>query len=478
MASRESQGLQVALILFVMVTVVLAVTTYLYFRKAEEKIQLAQGAQAEAKRATDMYNTADFKNQIFRHVLGYDSKAKDQLDSMLQSLGGDDRKEMDDVLANFDQEMKLYGVGFTGQALNYRTLPSHLVSIVNDRNSKLADADKRQHDLERERDQLVAAEKARADKAEDELKLAQNEVQQERTKFNQELVRINQTKDQIAKKLPEKDQQLAAVSSEAATRIENLQKQLVQVQTLADSYKDRLDKQKETTFETPDGKVTWVNQGSRIVWIDLGSADGLQRQMTFSVYDKDQSGVTTAPIKGRIEVTRIMEPHLAEARILDDSLSNPILQDDKVYSPSFRKGQQTHFALVGFLDLDGDGKSDQEKVKSIITTNNGVVDCELKEDGSIVGKMSSTTRYLVKGERPTDKTNERLTKGFTEIIGEATRLGIESISLDTLLDRMGYFEDSRVINMQRGGGALTPDEDGGGGGAFRKRQPGGSAYSP
>ena len=39
MASRESQGLQIALILFVMVTVVLAVTTYLYFRKAEEKIR-------------------------------------------------------------------------------------------------------------------------------------------------------------------------------------------------------------------------------------------------------------------------------------------------------------------------------------------------------------------------------------------------------------------------------------------------------
>ena len=38
MASRESQGLQVALILFVMVTVVLAVTTYLYFRRAEENV--------------------------------------------------------------------------------------------------------------------------------------------------------------------------------------------------------------------------------------------------------------------------------------------------------------------------------------------------------------------------------------------------------------------------------------------------------
>jgi hypothetical protein len=270
--------------------------------------------------------------------------------------------------------------------------------------------------------------------------------------------------------LPEKEQQLAQVSSEAATRIENLQKQLLQVQTLADSYKDRLDQQKETTFETADGEITWVNQGSRIVWINLGSVDGLQRQMTFSVLDKSQSGVMAAEIKGRIEVTRIMEPHLAEARILEDSLSDPILPGDKIYSPSFRKGQRTHFALAGFLDIDGDGRSDQEKVKSIISTNNGVIDCELKEDGAIVGKIESTTRYLVKGDRPTDKSNERLTRGYTEMIGEATRLGIESITLDTLMDRMGYFDYSRVVPMQRGGGALNTEE---GGGGFRKRQPGG-----
>ena len=49
MASRESQGLQVALILFVMVTVVLAVTTYFFFREAEERTAQAAAARAEAE---------------------------------------------------------------------------------------------------------------------------------------------------------------------------------------------------------------------------------------------------------------------------------------------------------------------------------------------------------------------------------------------------------------------------------------------
>jgi hypothetical protein len=471
MASRESQGLQIALILFVMVTVVLAVTTYLYFRKAEEKIQLAEAARAEAKRATDMYNAADFKNQIFGHMLGYDTKAQDQLNSMLQSLTGQERESMEEALKNFDQEMKLYGVGFSGEALNYRSLPAHLVGIVNQRNKQLAEADLRQRQLEQEREQVRQTEGARAAKAEAELAKARADLQEERRKFQADRDRVLTESKQVAAALPKVRADLAKVSTEADQMKRKLEGDLDRAQQVIAFQRERLDQQKETTFETADGRITWVDQRSRLVWIDLGSADGVQRQMTFSVYDRDQSGVTTAPIKGRIEITRVQDARSSEARILQDDLSNPILVDDIIYSPSFRRGQRTHFALAGLLDINGDGRSDQEKVKSIITLNNGVIDCELKEDGTIEGRLSSTTRYLVRGKPPTDRTNEKLTKGYSEIVGEAMRLGIETIELSTLLDRMGYHDDSRIVTMQRGGGALTPDE-GVESSGFRKRQPG------
>ena len=37
MATRENQGLQIALIIFLMITVGLAISTYYFFRQAEEK---------------------------------------------------------------------------------------------------------------------------------------------------------------------------------------------------------------------------------------------------------------------------------------------------------------------------------------------------------------------------------------------------------------------------------------------------------
>lgn len=471
MASRESQGLQVALILFVMVTVVLAVTTYLYFSAAERERQKAEAAEARARQSDDTVNSLEFQNQIFRHVLGYEMRNRDELNSIVQSLQDTSREEMEQALADFQQDMRVYGVGFQDQVLNYRTLPSHLLAVVNDKNSKLAEADRLQAELVAERNRIQETEERRLAKVQAELVSTQQELRAEREKFNRERQRILETSEELAALVPEKEQELNRVRSEAASRIDGLQKETQQSQVMIAALQERLEGRREETFEEADGEVTWVDQNSQMVWINLGSADGLRRQMTFSVYDRRHTGVATAPIKARIEVTRVMEPRLAEARILEDNLSDPIMQGDIIYSPSFRRGQRTHFALVGIMDITGDGRSDLERVKSLITANNGVVDAELQPDGTIVGQMTSTTQFLVRGEAPTDRSNERLMQGYSEMVGEATRQGIQSMTLDNLLDRMGYVRDSRVVPMQRGAGAREE----GNGGEFPRRQPS-SAY--
>ena len=38
------------------------------------------------------------------------------------------------------------------------------------------------------------------------------------------------------------------------------------------------------------------------------------------------------------------------------------------------------------MDLDKDGLSDLDKVRNLITVNGGVVDAELKDDGTRAGK--------------------------------------------------------------------------------------------
>ena len=110
---------------------------------------------------------------------------------------------------------------------------------------------------------------------------------------------------------------------------------------------DELQKGQVDLFENPDGKITQVSQSQRLVWLNVGRADGLMRQTTFSVYDHKENGVASAKAKARIEVVEVSDEHMAEARILEDSAANPIMKGDIIHTPTWSPGQRIHFAMAG-----------------------------------------------------------------------------------------------------------------------------------
>jgi len=235
-----------------------------------------------------------------------------------------------------------------------------------------------------------------------------------------------------------------------------------------------------------------VNQANKTVWIDLGRADALNRQTSFSVYASDASDVKKAAKKGSVEVTQILGDHLAEARISNDVLNDPILPGDKIFTPIWSPGEQRHFAIAGFIDIDGDGQSDLRYVLDLIRMNGGVVDAyvdEAAKDKPVVGKITVNTRYLVQGAAPTETKADSLNvKRFSELVGAAERLGVQKIPVATLLEMMGSPAQPKVIHYGVGSTAkdyqITPPEGGqpvSGGSVndlFKPRRPttSGSAY--
>ena len=181
--------------------------------------------------------------------------------------------------------------------------------------------------------------------------------------------------------------------------------------------KDTIQKTHSETFEVPSGHVVTVNQNEHTVWLNLGSADGLRSQISFSVFNADVNAVQKAERKARIEITRVIDQHLSEARIVEDDLTDPILRGDVVYSPAWRPGVKVRFALAGFMDINGDGKSDRELVRNVITLNGGVIDSELKDDGTVVGKLDAGTRFFVQGDSPTVGRDRERTRSREEILG-------------------------------------------------------------
>ncbi len=222
-----------------------------------------------------------------------------------------------------------------------------------------------------------------------------------------------------------------------------------QIQNLNAARKDE-----PGSFAVADGRISWVNQNGT-VWINLGSADSLRRQVTFSVFDSNQHDAEKSAKKGSIEVTRLLGDHMAEARITRDEPTNPILTGDNIYSQVWHRGKALHFALTGVIDVDGDGKSDLQLARDLIELNGGIVDAYLDETGKIVGQITANTRYLVLGDVPDSAVKANMQKGFHDMSAEASSLGVPTITLTQFLDEMGYKPQDRTIHL--GTGATARD---------------------
>ncbi len=135
---------------------------------------------------------------------------------------------------------------------------------------------------------------------------------------------------------------------------------------------------------------------------------------------------------------------------MDDKISDPIMPGDKIHTPIWSPGDKRHFALVGFMDVNGDGKNNIQLLRNLINMNSGVVDCQVDEKGKKTGDLAIQTRYLVLGENPGEKGDPNGGAAFSKMMDEAENMGIQKISLSDLLDRMGYKPQAHVVNFGSG----------------------------
>jgi len=286
------------------------------------------------------------------------------------------------------------------------------------------------------------------------MKQVEADAASERTKFAKQYEEINAAKVEIEAMLEEKRNQIDEAASKSSTVQSELNEKIGKMERLVDILKtNQLD---PDPFAQPaDGVIRYVNQRNHTVWVNLGEADDLRPQVTFSVYDGDQNDALSAERKGSIEITRILSNHMAEGTITDDQAIRPLMSGDKIYSQVWNRGRQVGFAITGVIDFDDDGRSDLDELKKIITINNGKVDAVPGENGTIDGKMTVDTRYLILGSHPSDARQGNLRVAWEKMSAEAATLGIETITLDEFLSLMGWQPDRRTVRL--GTGARSAD---------------------
>lgn len=239
---------------------------------------------------------------------------------------------------------------------------------------------------------------------------------------------------------------------DTSTRIVLLDKQI-------NFYKSQLDELTKQGFEREDGAIVSVDNTTRTVWINIGSAETLKPQVSFSVFTSDHRGIGRGveDIKAKIEVTRILQPHLAEARILDEDLFRPIQEGDPIYSPLWTAGRKEYFAVVGRPDLNDDGQSDWDLFRELIATAGAELDVIIDDQAQRVpadAKLSARTKFLIVGDiddpakfsgiPDKQKLALDIQKQLDALTDEARLYGIRVVRLNDFLDYIGYKPQQRL----------------------------------
>lgn len=487
-SSNESQGLKIAVAVFVTLTVILAVTSYfLYSSYARSEGLLASEtdkaskARRDADEALNQYDeirktvgtkAAEFdtaKTEITKHLKTVDDRLAAVVNSVNAAVtraqaAGAKGTELEDAV----QKARLAVESFRKEPnKNYISALDRLVELME--NLALVDAElaanedalkqnlesatsvaKQQIDV-----QAKSAEDAKAD-----LEAEHNKHEQERqvllTKVDQLTTDLDQARTEIANLTT----QLRQVKDEDGTKIAQLTAIVRQIRDQAE--------QKENVLDRPDGKITYVDFGTNEVHVNVTRSQGARPQMKMTIFDANAPGIPTEKPKGNIVLTQVGDKFSIGQIVKTNSPIEPMRVGDIVYSPTWSPNDPMKFALIGKIDVNRDGKDDRDDLKRMIQAAGGIVEYDLPPPnaGKESGKLSALVAWYVTDdpkERPPlrevyegSKSDSSIAaeamfqQRFGEVIKEARLLGIRPMSLGRLLAYLGYDMNVPVVGQAEG----------------------------
>jgi hypothetical protein len=425
MSQRENAAQQIALLLFVAISVALSASTYLYYRRGEEEFKRAETLSARVAHLEEAHQVLLDERSRLALAIGHPTATP------VRDIEETHRQDSAEVAP--DEQKK-----------PYRNLLSILADALRGSLSRESDARAREGaalaEIGRQKEDFaerIAAEERRA--AEYAKRLAEAE-----NIFARERIRLTEIWDQLAAQLKDKLRQIGEWELKFRDMERSLSQQLAASNRKYETLRDRWERDRVDDLEHPDGLVKDVHARLGVVVINLGKADLLPKGQPFSVYDASAARIKDAKRKGTLEVTRLLDDHSAECKITSDSLKDPILPGDQIHTPLWQPGQSRRFALVAPLDFDNDGKSDYQHIRRLILASGGTIDAEVDEQGIRSGQLSVETRCVVVGA-PAKKDAPR-SEAATRLLDEAKQLGVDSLSAGKFFDLVGHKPPARVVN--------------------------------
>ncbi len=445
-SSSKPTAVHFSLIVFVMLSLILGVVTYLNVRDLKIAQQDLNSKTQELSEANSALSNKIADEDATKKALGYNFAEM-----------GADNPGPNTVIGALVEDLQAKGV--SGEPV----VATQIAAMRSELDQKNSDLAAKEEALKQLQDRLLALEtQYRGEKQQ----IVDSQTSSERNLQNligEHDERVRQ-KDQTINQLRGDVNRLQVESNQAREDMARLERdkndEIGNLTNINSVLRQQLDDIRRVSFEKPDGTIRSVDNTTRNVWINLGSRDNLQPQTTFSVYDQQNYGVGRGQedIKAQVEVTRILGPDLSEARIIDEDLYRPIAVGDVVYSPVWTAGLKEQFAFVGIIDIDGDGQSDRALMHDILENQGASVFVEVNEDGDRVPEDATIdvgTKFLVIGHIPDPAdyaaADDELVKvkkmldQRAQLEKEALQHGVRIVRLNDFLGYMGYRPQQRLF---------------------------------
>jgi hypothetical protein len=415
-------GLQVALIIFVLLTIVMSVTSYIFYDKYRNELNAKEAVAEKIQELEKARKTAEGQRDTLKQLVG--KGAADPVDVIMDTFKGHQEKYGGTLP---DETAKIYPTML-------ETQENLIKKLQQDEAQSKADFDKEKKVIAQERDEW----KNKYTSLDAEFKSVEEQVVRNHEEFQESNKSYEKLRESDAQQVAKMQEELLAKAREAKDTEASWREKLQVRSREIEQLKNELEPYRKWESEPPDGTVVSTNPAAGTVFIDLGSKDGLRRQTTFSVVPYDVKNALNMQPKGALEVVRITGARLAEARITEDILSDPIVPGDRIVSPIFRAGQPERFAVAGMIDLSGDGRSDLRQLIALIKRNGGMVDAYVDDIGRRTGRISPATKFLIMGERPDEKSDQDVLDAYRKMLEDAQEYAVGQMSLDDFLEYIGY----------------------------------------
>jgi hypothetical protein len=489
-------GLIITLVFFVLSTVILGITTYLSYAELEKKEKDKADAEKKAKDAQTERDWYRFKSNVLGTTVGgvkpvgrsaaelaLEKKQLDEGTLTFKDVVPDDKGFKDQV-----KDFAKIGVKWQGTDLPSDTFQSVIAKKEQENaalGKMLADARRQQQE-----------EKARADQARDDAdkqkKTFAAEIDALKKQRSVDLVSVSETNVRLQKELDEANKTKNDVLTREAdykTSLEKLDRdkkradaELKQARNDAAVAREERNEMREkllivkSQFGVDDKTLeaqqldrnavealkTW-DKNWRIVdmdktgtrpYINLGTSDRIQPQITFSVHEMGKDGKLNPIPKGTVEVVQARGPKLSVVAVtsVKDAKANPLMKGDYLFNPTWDPYQKVKIALAGVVDLNQERADGTAEFMRMLRRQNVEIDAAIDVSDEKAPKMTgggitSRTKYVIVADSLDDinhnKARDTVYRGAYDALvkqmrEKATANAVPVISLSKYLEMIGY----------------------------------------